>query len=71
MLPGHATEQLSRETLKYVEPKKFWAKYISQRRPAVLAGDFEESLWGAAQEWTLDYLAEKSVSYQANKSADP
>ena len=67
---GPATEQLSRETLKDVKPKKFWAKYISQRRPAVLAGGLEESPWGAAQQWTLDYLAEKTVSYQANKSAD-
>ena len=70
MPSGHTTEQLSRETLKDVKPKMyFWAKYISQRRPAVFVGGLGESPWWGAQKWTLEYLAKKTVSYQADKSA--
>lgn len=43
-------------------PAEFWARFVSQRRPALLRGHPTDAAWRASSRWSDAYLASQAVS---------
>lgn len=45
-------------------PAEFWARFVSQRRPALLQGHPTDAAWRASSRWTDAYLTSQAVRAQ-------